>query len=204
MLAIPMSAIRKYGPEIAAIAVVAVLLGIFWSIIDSYQMWYFLEQGCNHWTGFHHNISLNLSHPVVNGLTEAWGHNISEALGQNFDVNVAQQLSRNLSEVLRLNESSYREMYYTPEFSDNLDYIIYLNDSASDYFLKFNKNVTDIIGLYRDMSVSCVESHLALKLAATGSYQRTPKKNSTVSELGCFLVTLSRIVVDIFFGVVTF
>ncbi len=44
MLAIPMSAIRKYGPEIAAITLVAVLLGVFWSIIDSYQMWMLLDE----------------------------------------------------------------------------------------------------------------------------------------------------------------
>lgn len=42
MLAIPMSAIRKYGPEIAAIAFVAIVLGIFWSVIDSYQPWHLL------------------------------------------------------------------------------------------------------------------------------------------------------------------
>lgn len=39
-----MSAIRKYGPEIVAVTLVAVVLGVFWSIIDSYQMWLFLEQ----------------------------------------------------------------------------------------------------------------------------------------------------------------
>lgn len=37
MLAIPLSAIRKYGPEIAALTVVAVILGAFWSIIETYQ-----------------------------------------------------------------------------------------------------------------------------------------------------------------------
>lgn len=42
MLAIPLSAIRKYGPEIAAIAFVAIVLGIFWSVIDSYQPWHLL------------------------------------------------------------------------------------------------------------------------------------------------------------------
>lgn len=42
MLAIPMSAIRKYGPEIAAVTLVAIILGIFWSVIDSYQPWHLL------------------------------------------------------------------------------------------------------------------------------------------------------------------
>lgn len=37
MLAIPLSAIRKYGPEIAALIAVAIILGAFWSIIDTYQ-----------------------------------------------------------------------------------------------------------------------------------------------------------------------
>lgn len=48
MLAIPMSAIRKFGPEIAAITLVAVVLGVFWSIIDSYQMWMLLHQNWDH------------------------------------------------------------------------------------------------------------------------------------------------------------
>lgn len=43
MLAIPMSAIRKYGPETAALTFVAMVLGIFWSTIDSYQPWHILE-----------------------------------------------------------------------------------------------------------------------------------------------------------------
>lgn len=43
MLAIPMSAIRKYGPEIVALTFVTVILGVFWSVIDSYQLWHFLE-----------------------------------------------------------------------------------------------------------------------------------------------------------------
>lgn len=42
MLAIPMSAIRKYGPEIGAVTVVAIVLGVFWSVIDSYQAWHLL------------------------------------------------------------------------------------------------------------------------------------------------------------------
>lgn len=37
MLAIPLSAIRKYGPEIAALTIVAIILGAFWSIIETYQ-----------------------------------------------------------------------------------------------------------------------------------------------------------------------
>lgn len=42
MLAIPLSAIRKYGPEIAAVTLVAAALGVFWSVIDSYQTWHLL------------------------------------------------------------------------------------------------------------------------------------------------------------------
>lgn len=37
MLAIPLSAIRKYGPEITALTIVALILGAFWSVIDTYQ-----------------------------------------------------------------------------------------------------------------------------------------------------------------------
>lgn len=43
MVAIPMSAIRKYGPETGALLVVTVILGIFWSAIDSYQPWHIFE-----------------------------------------------------------------------------------------------------------------------------------------------------------------
>lgn len=42
MLAIPLSAIRKYGPEIGAVTFVAMVLGVFWSVIDSYQPWHLL------------------------------------------------------------------------------------------------------------------------------------------------------------------
>lgn len=42
MLAIPMSAIRKYGPEIVAVTLVAIVLGIFWSVIDTYQTWHLI------------------------------------------------------------------------------------------------------------------------------------------------------------------
>lgn len=42
MLALPLSAIRKYSPEIVAVAFVALVLGIFWSVIDSYQTWHLL------------------------------------------------------------------------------------------------------------------------------------------------------------------
>lgn len=43
MMAIPLSAIRKYTPEIIALSVVAVVLGAFWSIIDTYQPSYLLD-----------------------------------------------------------------------------------------------------------------------------------------------------------------
>ena len=58
MLAIPMSAIRKYGPEIVAITFVAVVLGVFWSIIDSYQMWMVLNQN---WTNGHYALKFSLT-----------------------------------------------------------------------------------------------------------------------------------------------
>ncbi|XP_055319171.1 uncharacterized protein LOC129576960 [Sitodiplosis mosellana] len=43
MMAIPLSAIRKYTPEIIALSVVAVVLGAFWSIIDTYQPSHLLD-----------------------------------------------------------------------------------------------------------------------------------------------------------------
>lgn len=43
MMAIPLSAIRKYTPEIIALAAVAVVLGAFWSIIDAYQPSHLLD-----------------------------------------------------------------------------------------------------------------------------------------------------------------
>lgn len=43
MVAIPLSAIRKYGPETAALLFVTLILGIFWSAIDSYQPWHIVE-----------------------------------------------------------------------------------------------------------------------------------------------------------------
>lgn len=43
MMAIPLSAIRKYTPEIVALSVVAIVLGAFWSIVDTYQPPYLLE-----------------------------------------------------------------------------------------------------------------------------------------------------------------
>lgn len=58
MLAIPMSAIRKYGPEIVAITFVAVVLGIFWSIIDSYQIWMVLNQD---WEAGHYVLKFSLA-----------------------------------------------------------------------------------------------------------------------------------------------
>lgn len=43
MMAIPLSAIRKYGPEIVALSIVAIVLGAFWSIIDTYQPSHLLD-----------------------------------------------------------------------------------------------------------------------------------------------------------------
>lgn len=69
MLAIPMSAIRKYGPEIAAITLVAVVLGVFWSIIDSYQMWMLLNQ---HWTNGHYVLKFSLTVLALPSILLLW------------------------------------------------------------------------------------------------------------------------------------
>lgn len=42
-MAIPLSAIRKYTPEIIALSFVAIVLGAFWSIIDTYQPLHLLD-----------------------------------------------------------------------------------------------------------------------------------------------------------------
>lgn len=42
-MAIPLSAIRKYTPEIIALSIVAIVLGAFWSIIDTYQPSHLLD-----------------------------------------------------------------------------------------------------------------------------------------------------------------
>lgn len=47
MMAIPLSAIRKYGLEIVALTVVAVILGAFWSVIDTYQPLHLLDLNVN-------------------------------------------------------------------------------------------------------------------------------------------------------------
>lgn len=46
-MAIPLSAIRKYTPEIIALSAVAVVLGAFWSIIDAYQPSHLLDLNLN-------------------------------------------------------------------------------------------------------------------------------------------------------------
>lgn len=43
MMAIPLSAIRKFTPEIIALSIVAIILGAFWSIIDTYQPAHLLD-----------------------------------------------------------------------------------------------------------------------------------------------------------------
>lgn len=36
MLALPMSAIKRYGSETAALVIVLIIMGTFWSAMDSY------------------------------------------------------------------------------------------------------------------------------------------------------------------------
>jgi len=39
LLALPMSSVRKYGLEIAALGIILLLLGVFWNAIDSFLPW---------------------------------------------------------------------------------------------------------------------------------------------------------------------
>lgn len=43
MLVYPMSAIRKYGPEIIALTLITLELGLFWSSIHSYLNWTYFD-----------------------------------------------------------------------------------------------------------------------------------------------------------------
>lgn len=40
LLALPMSSVRKYGLEIAALGIILLLLGVFWNAIDSFLPWH--------------------------------------------------------------------------------------------------------------------------------------------------------------------
>lgn len=39
LLALPMSSIKKYSLEIGSLSLILVILGIFWSAIDSFMPW---------------------------------------------------------------------------------------------------------------------------------------------------------------------
>lgn len=39
LLALPMNTVRRYGIEIVAIVLVMLILGIFWSALDTYLGW---------------------------------------------------------------------------------------------------------------------------------------------------------------------
>lgn len=56
LLAVPMSSIRKYGLEIAALAVVLLLLGIFWNGIDPYLPWFVLNIRLHNGIKSHYNL----------------------------------------------------------------------------------------------------------------------------------------------------
>lgn len=43
MLVVPMSAIRKYSPEIAVLTVVSIIFGTFWSSIHTYLNWTYID-----------------------------------------------------------------------------------------------------------------------------------------------------------------
>lgn len=60
MLAIPMSAIRKYGPEMAALMLVTIVFGIFWSALETYLPWYIM--------GFPESESVDGSVQLIVGL----------------------------------------------------------------------------------------------------------------------------------------
>lgn len=69
-MAIPLSAIRKYTPEIIALSFVAIVLGAFWSIIDTYQPPYLLD--------LHQNVT-HLQHNANNATNLELAANLTEA-----------------------------------------------------------------------------------------------------------------------------
>lgn len=71
-MAIPLSAIRKYTPEIIALSFVAIVLGAFWSIIDTYQPPYLLDLRPEHalnTTNASEPAIMNVTVPVPSELT---------------------------------------------------------------------------------------------------------------------------------------
>ncbi|KAF7287260.1 hypothetical protein GWI33_002076 [Rhynchophorus ferrugineus] len=59
LLALPMSAVRKYGLETVALGIILFLLGIFWNTIDTYLPW--------------HIVKMQEGEPLVIGLTVTIG-----------------------------------------------------------------------------------------------------------------------------------
>lgn len=66
-MAIPLSAIRKYTPEIIALSFVAIVLGAFWSIIDTYQPSYLLDLRPENITHLHNTT--NATDPTTMDIT---------------------------------------------------------------------------------------------------------------------------------------
>lgn len=66
-MAIPLSAIRKYTPEIIALSFVAIVLGAFWSIIDTYQPSYLLDlrRNTTHLHNAHNATNLTPTIPPI-------------------------------------------------------------------------------------------------------------------------------------------
>lgn len=60
LLALPMSAVRKYGLETFALGFVLFLLGVFWSALDSYLPWYVMQKS----SYFIFNLQFIYSHIV--------------------------------------------------------------------------------------------------------------------------------------------
>lgn len=59
MLAIPMSAIRKYAPEVVALGFISIILGGLWGSVDQYQWWHLYEfEGDPRVTNFLTGLSL--------------------------------------------------------------------------------------------------------------------------------------------------
>ncbi|XP_055693493.1 uncharacterized protein LOC129795946 [Lutzomyia longipalpis] len=72
MLAIPMSAIRKYAPETGALLFVTIVLGIFWSAIDSYQAWHIIELAGEGITGSDLLVGLTLTVGALPAIPVLW------------------------------------------------------------------------------------------------------------------------------------
>lgn len=88
-MAIPLSAIRKYTPEIVALSVVAIVLGAFWSIVDTYQPSYLLGIKPS-------NVTSEFD---TENITDVFGSTVATPLSDNLKRSVPNELNEMRKEI---------------------------------------------------------------------------------------------------------